>query len=44
MMGKLAKVMRCASIFAVAGSSGCTRDIAAFTYCSVWNMSTSQRK
>src|ERR1700746_405211 len=43
-MGKLAKVMRWASILAVAGISGCTREIAALTYCRVWNMSTSQRK
>src|SRR5579864_2914258 len=44
MIGNAAKVRRCASIFAVEGSSGCTREIAAFTYCSVWNMSMSQRK
>ena len=44
MMGKAAKVKRCASILAVAGSSGCTREMAAFTYCRVWNVSTSQRK
>ena len=44
MTGKLAKVMRRVSIFAVGGSSGCTREIAAFTYCSVWNMSTPQLK
>src|SRR5712692_4995450 len=44
MMGKLANVMRWAITVAVGGSSGCTRDIAAFTYCSVWNMSRSQEK
>ena len=30
--------------FAVGGSVGCTRASAAFTYCSVWNMSTFQLK
>src|SRR5512135_2534989 len=44
MMGKLAKVMRCAMMVAVEGNSGCTREMAAFTYCKVWNMSTSQEK
>ena len=44
MMGKLAKVMRLATTVAVGGNSGCTREIAAFTYCSVWNMSTFQSK
>ena len=43
-MGKLANVMRFAAILAVEGKSGCTREIAAFTYCSVWNMSTFQSK
>ena len=43
-MGKLAKVMRWASIFADAGSSACTRESAAFTYRRVWNISTSQVK
>ena len=44
MMGKLAKVRRFATTVAVGGSSGWTREIAAFTYCSVWNMSTFQSK
>src|SRR5438874_6769503 len=44
MMGKLAKVMRWASIFADAGSSACTRESVAFTYRRVWNISTSQVK
>src|SRR5262249_20804796 len=43
-MGKLAKVMRCASTLALEGSSGCTREIAALTYCNVWNISTFQLK
>src|SRR5205814_7039528 len=44
MMGKLAKVIRLATTVAVGGISGCTREIAAFTYCRVWNMSTFQSK
>ena len=44
MMGKLAKVMRLATTVAVGGSSGWTREIAALTYCRVWNMSTFQSK
>src|SRR5437773_11396207 len=44
MMGKLAKVIRLATTVAVGGISGCTREIAAFTYCNVWNMSTFQPK
>src|SRR5437016_3964515 len=44
MMGKLAKVIRLATTVAVGGISGCTREIAAFTYCNVWNMSTFQSK
>src|SRR5712691_1861076 len=44
MIGKLANVIRRVSIVAVDGSSGCTREIAEFTYCSVWNMSTYQLK
>ena len=44
MMGNAANVSRCASILAVEGSSGCTREIAAFTCCSVWNISTFQWK
>src|SRR5436190_3033728 len=44
MTGKLAKVMRRVAIVAVVGSAGCTREIAAFTYCRVWNMSTFQLK
>src|SRR6478672_13471382 len=44
MMGKLAKVMRRVSIDAVEGSSGCTREMAAFTYWRVWNISTFQLK
>src|SRR5882724_9380676 len=44
MIGKLAKVMRRVSMVAVEGSSGCTREIAAFTYWRVWNMSTLQLK
>src|SRR5215831_13659023 len=43
-MGKLAKVMRCATTEAEGGNSGCTRASSAFTYCSVWNMSTFQLK
>src|SRR6266478_2533831 len=39
-----AKVTADRLTFAVVGSSLCTRDIAAFTYCSVWNMSTFQSK
>src|SRR3984893_4982985 len=44
MIGKLAKVSRFAITVAVGGSSGCTREIAAFTYCNVWNISTFQSK
>src|SRR5438093_13328700 len=44
MMGKLAKVIRLATTVAGGGISGCTREIAAFTYCNVWNMSTFQLK
>ena len=33
--GNAAKVSRCASILAVGGSSGCTREMAALTYCKV---------
>src|SRR5438045_9748271 len=44
MMGKLAIVMGFAMTFAVGGISRCTREMAAFTYCSVWNMSTFQSK
>src|SRR5438105_8694331 len=44
MIGKVAKVNRFATIVAVDGSSGCTREIAAFTYCRVWNMFTFQSK
>src|SRR5215472_9039071 len=44
MMGKAANVSRWAWSVAVGGSSGCTREIAAFTYCSVWNISTFQLK
>ena len=36
--------MRFAVSFAVGGSDGCTRASAAFTYSSVWNMSTFQLK
>src|ERR1700730_3179228 len=44
MIGKLANVMRCASTFALGGSSVCARESAALTYCNVWNMSTFQSK
>src|SRR5438132_11338129 len=44
MMGKLAKVIRLATTVAVGGISGCTREMAAFTYCNVWNISTFQSK
>src|SRR5579864_4947026 len=44
MIGKLANVMRLGTTVAVGGSSGCTREIAALTYCSVWNISTFQSK
>src|SRR5580698_1957078 len=44
MIGKLANVIRFATTLAVGGSSGCTRATAAFTYCSVWNISTFQLK
>ncbi len=44
MIGKLANVIRFATTLAVGGSSGCTRESAAFTYCSVWNISTFQSK
>ena len=44
MMGKLAKVSRWLTIFAVGGSDDCTRATAASTSCSVWNMSTFQLK
>src|SRR3954453_8099532 len=44
MMGKLAKVMRFATMVAVGGSSAWTRDMAALTYCNVWNMSSFQLK
>src|SRR5579885_2589491 len=44
MIGKLANVMRFATTVAVDGNSGCTREMAALTYCSVWNMSTFQSK
>src|SRR5438105_2112823 len=44
MMGKLANVIRFAITLAVGGNSPCTRASAAFTYCSVWNMSTPQLK
>src|SRR6516164_6418547 len=44
MMGKLANVIRLGTMVAVEGRSGCTRAIAAFTYCNVVNMSTSQLK
>src|ERR1700751_1080350 len=44
MMGKLANVIRLGTMVAVGGSSGCTRAMAAFTYCSVVNISTFQLK
>src|SRR5579884_2972250 len=44
MIGKVANVRRCTSIVAVDGSVLCARETAAFTYCSVWNMSTCQSK
>src|SRR4029077_1737004 len=44
MMGKLAKVIRLATMVAVGGSSDWTREIAEFTYCSVWNISMFQSK
>src|SRR5579885_1251068 len=44
MIGKVAKVILFATIFAVGGSSDWMREIAEFTYCSVWNMSTFQLK
>src|SRR5438270_1831305 len=43
-MGKVANVSRWLSIFAVAGSSACTRANAESTSCSVWNISTFQSK
>src|ERR1051326_8619465 len=44
MIGKAANVRRWVWILAVEGSSLWMREIAAFTYCSVWNISTSQWK
>ena len=44
MIGKLAKVIRFGTTVVDGGSSGCTRAIAAFTYCNVVNMSTCQLK
>ena len=44
MIGNAANVSRFAVIFAVDGSSGCTRASAALTRSSVWNMSTFQEK
>src|SRR5436305_12645607 len=44
MIGKLAKVMRLATMVAVGGSSDCTREMAEFTYCRVWNISMFQSK
>src|SRR5256885_2886662 len=43
-MGKLANVMRLATMVAVGGSSDCTREMAEFTYCRVWNISMFQSK
>src|SRR6185312_14023128 len=44
MMGKLAKVMRLATMVALGGSSDWTREMAELTYCRVWNISTFQSK
>ena len=44
MIGKAANVSRLAVTFAVGGSSDWTRASAAFTRCSVWNMSTFHEK
>src|SRR6266496_4824367 len=44
MIGKEAKVSRLVLIAAVEGNEDCTRETAALTYCSVWNMSTFQLK
>src|ERR1019366_4266825 len=44
MMGNAAKVSRLAVSLAVDGSDAWARATAAFTYCSVWNISTPQLK